>query len=512
VTVAGGPYDGARASVLYVATSNSFAYAINAVGSRCGGREIPYGAVLWKTQLATPIAKNGVAEGGFDGGVPIGVLATPIARFDESPPRLYVVTADGTAPSRYRVLALDARSGQVLPGWPVVIEPVAVATVAPPGAPVFGQPDENQRAGLNLSPDGGILYVGFSGLGWMIAIDTRAPQLTVAFPGGPVAATEQAGIWASAGPAVDAAGTVYATTGNGSVGAANQPGYWGESLLAWSSRLQLTGTYTPFNYCQLEFADADVGGDSPMIFDVDAALTSTPHLVIFGSKQGNVYLLDRDNLPGRLDARQPCGTDASQDTSLVPPTAEPQFGARGPLNVFGPYSECAAAPTDVNASPCFNNVDYAKMRSAPALYRDPSGATYVFVSGASKLAQSVTSVPPSLARLRVVTQAGAPAYLALDAFNPEVAFVNPGSPVVTSAQGQHPIVWVLDENAQRVASIADPSAPHPILYAFDGTTTQLLWRSPDGELDVGGKYNTAAIAHGIVYVATDRVQAYGVRP
>jgi outer membrane protein assembly factor BamB len=507
MAIVGGPYDGTRASVLYVATSNAFTYAINAVGTDCDGVTIPYGAVLWRARLGTPVEKGVVLHGAFDGGVAVGVLATPILRIDESPPRLYVVTADGS-PLTYRVFALDARSGRPLPGWPVTIDPPAVAAVAPPQAPAFGQNEEDQRAGLNSSPDGSLLYVGFSGLGWMMAVDTRAPRLASAFPGGPVGADEQGGIWASAGPAVDGSGTVYATTGNGTIGAANKPGFWGESLLAWSPPLQLAGTYTPFNYCQLELADADVGGDSPMLFDVDSRLTSTPHLVVFGSKQGNVYLLDRDHLPGALDARPPCASDASGDASLLPPGVQPQFGTRGPLNVFGPYSECVAPPTAT--SPCFNNVDFAKMRSAPARYQDTSGATYVFVSGASKLGNSTTTAPPSLVRLAVAAQGG-PAYLSVDAVNADVAFVNPGSPVVTSAHGQHPMVWVLDENAQRVASLADPKAPHPILYAFDAATMKLVWRSPDNQLDVGGKYNVPAIAHGVVYVATDRVQAYGAR-
>ena len=508
VTVSGGPYDGQRTSVLYVVTSNADAYAINAVGQDCSGTTVPQGAVLWKTHLGTPVTKSVVVQGGFDGGVAVGVLGTPILSLHDSPPRLYVVTNDG-AKATYRAVALDARSGQPLPGWPVTIDPPAVAAVAPPQAPAFGDHDENQRAGLNLGPDGGLLYVGFSGMGWMAAVDTRTPRLVAAFPGGPAPADEQGGIWASAGPAVDANGTVYATTGNGSIGAAEWPGYWGESLLAWSPGLQLSGSYTPFNYCQLELADADVGADSPMLLDVDPAATSTPHLVVFGSKQGNVYLVDRDHLPGALDARPPCSSDASQDASLLPPGAQPQFGTPGPLSVFGPYSECTAIPTP--SAPCYNNVDYAKMRSAPALYRDTAGGTYVFVSGASKLPASATSVPPSLVRLRVVTTPGAPPYLAVDGTNEDVAFTNPGSPVVTSAQGQHPVVWVLDENAKRLASLADPKAPHPILYAFDGETMKLLWRSPDGELDVGGKYAVPAIAHGTVFVATDRVEVYGLR-
>ena len=505
VTVSGGEYDGVSTSVLYVVTSNAYAYAINAFGGDCNGREVPFGAVLWRAKLGTPVTKSVVLSGGFDGGVAVGVLGTPILRLQDSPPALYVVTQDGESLT-YRVIALDARSGQPLPGWPVTLDPPGVAAVAPSWAPAFGDHGENQRAGLNLSPDGGLLYVGFSSMGWMMAIDTRAQRLVAAFPGGPDGANEQGGIWASAGPAIGADGTVYATTGNGTIGAANWPAYWGESLLAWTPQLALTGTYTPFNYCQLEFADADVGADSPMIVDLDPALTSTPHLLAFGSKQGNVYLLDRDHLPGALDARPPCSSDASQDASLLAPTPQPQFGTPGPLNVFGPYSECDAPASA--ASPCFNNVDYAKMRSAPALYRDPAGGTYVFVSGASKKGNTTTSVPPSVARLRVVTAAGSPAYLVVDATNDDVAFVNPGSPVVTSDGGQHPLVWVLDENAQRLASLADPKAPHPILYAFDGQTMQRVWQSQPGELDVGGKYNVPAIAHGTVYVATDRVQAY----
>jgi hypothetical protein len=270
-------------------------------------------------------------------------------------------------------------------------------------------------------------------------------------------------------------------------------------LLAWDATgARLTGSYTPFNYCDLEVADADVGGNSPLLFDLDPATTSTPHLIAFGSKQGNVYLLERDRLPGRTDVRQPCGTDASADTSLLPPAPQPQFGTHGPLNVFGPYSEV------------YGNLDNAKMRSGPALYRAPSGVTYLYVSGASKASvSSQSSVAPSLVRLRVGAEAGAPAYLAVDAAA-DVAFLNPGSPVITSAKGEHPIVWVVDENGKRVASLASARAPRPILYAFDGETMQELWRSPEGALSVGGKYNVPAIAHGVVYVATDRVQAFGL--
>ena len=47
-------------------------------------------------------------------------------------------------------------------------------------------------------------------------------------------------------------------------------------------------------------------------------------------------------------------TDAAKDGSLLAPTPQPQFGTRGPLNVFGP-------PTDR-----YGMGDLAKSRSTPA--------------------------------------------------------------------------------------------------------------------------------------------------
>ena len=80
---------------------------------------------------------------------------------------------------------------------------------------------------------------------------------------------------------------------------------------------------------------------------------------------------------------------------------------------------------------------------------------------------------------------------------------------MSSQGGSGPVVWVVDENAPRTKSLAAPDAPHPVLYAFDGATMQLLYRSTPTDLDVGGKYVEPVVAHGMVFVATDRVQAFG---
>src|SRR5581483_11164635 len=159
---------------------------------------------------------------------------------------------------------------------------------------------------------------------------------------------------------------------------------------------------------------ADLSGSAPILLP--------NRLLTFGSKQGVVYLLNRDALPGALDRRPKCdpgALDPSLEKSLVPPTPAPYLanGARGPLSVFGPYSD---GPND-------NNLDRAKMRTTPAFFVE-NGAPRVIVSGSTKQDGDV-SIAPGLAKLRVEST-----YLAIDATS-DVVFRNAGSPIVTSHDG-----------------------------------------------------------------------------
>jgi hypothetical protein len=481
-----------RHQVVYAASNNGFVYAVNA--SPPGGR------ILWRQQLNTPIPT-------LDGNLPIGILGTPVIDLKTTPPRLYVASADANA--GWQVFALDITTGAILPGWPLTISDAALAPINQNGpAKMQATTEMSQRGALNLSPDGKLLYVPFGGYndratGWMVAVDTVTPKLASAFSAAPSTDLQaNGGMWASGGPAVDEQGNVYSTTGNTTTTITTTRGYWTQSVLKWGpgTPLNLAGTYTPWNYCQMDAADADLSGGAAVVLpDLGANNTSTPNLITFGGKQGNQYLVDRDHMPGGLVSHPPCSGDATTEKSLVPPGPQPQFGATGPLNVFGPYSEAYA------------QVDYAKGRSTGAYFRAADGSNFLFVTGSSKAAvDSVNTVPPCIVKLRIVTTPGQPAYLAVEASENTLGFLSPGSPWVTSNGSNNAIVWVLVANVPRGALLSDPNAAHPILYALDPVTLKALWTSTPQMLNVGGKYNTPAFGGGRVFVGTDRIQAFGL--
>jgi hypothetical protein len=517
VTLSSGALTGKTFSVVFAATSNGFVYAVNAFTTP----DAQAGTILWKRQLGTPSVPSNL-----DGGVQVGVLGTPVIDLLASPPRLYVASADSASAS-WQVFAINITSGAVMSGWPLNISDSTVSGVIRNG-PATMQPlgRNSQRGALVLggSPTGSTLYVPFGaysdqGAGFMVAVDTATPKLASAYAGAPDGRPSlhnfaNGGMWASGGPALDTSGNVFITTGNGDFPSSTSscspncgsfdttPGYWGQTVLVWdpTQAMNLLGTYTPWNHCQLETSDTDLAGGAPIVVpDLGAANTSTPHTLAFGGKQGNVYLLDRDHLPGSLVQRQACTSDASTDKSLLPPGNQPQFGTRGPLNVFGPYSETNG------------NLDFAKSRATPAYFQKSDGTSYLFVAGSSKQnATSQTTVPPCLARLKVVTTPGQPAYLAVDGTQNSLVFNTPGSPILTSNGSSNAILWILVANVKRTDSLIGSSVAHPTLYALDPFTLNVLWQSTSTQLNVGGKYNTPAIARGVAFVGTDRIQAFGL--
>jgi outer membrane protein assembly factor BamB len=490
VRMAAGPHRGETFATVFAASSNGFVYAINA--SRNG--DIAPGRILWRKSLGAPCL---LQPAPLDG-VPTGILSTPV--IDIAAGRMYVTHC--SPEKRWQAYALDIASGEVVAGWPVTLDEETFNRLNRNAGPQRVPPKRRfdfrvQRGALNLSPDGSQLYVVFgeSETGWLAAVDTGKPHVTSAFAAVAMPHRGSGGIWGAGGPAVDSGGHVYVVTGSGFDGYQESAGDWAQSLLKLSLDVDgftLRGSYTPFNWCRTSKMDIDLGSGGAMLMPGGAR-----NWLAIGGKQGNVYLLDRDRLPGRLDRRAACSSDASTDSSLLPPLPQPQFGARGPLNVFGPYSEEDAA------------LDLARARSLPAAFRDDNGSGFLFVTGNTKAAPgSAQSVPPSVAKLKVVE--GDTPHLAMHRINDTLVLDNPGSPVVTSRDAHDALVWILDENAPRSALLTGKHAPQPVLYALDGETLDVRWRSAPGELYASGKYNEPAFGGGQVFVGTDRIQAFGV--
>lgn len=485
------PWAGRRFAVVFAATSSGDIYALNAFDDRCGARA---GTVLWRRRLSDP----GVAPD-LEGGLPVGVLSTPVIDRAANPPRLYAASMDARA--GWQVFALDLATGDPLAGWPVTLSAEAVEAVNRNGPARWRDPrGMSQRGALNLSPDGSRLYVAFgsyraASVGWMLAIDTRAPRVAASFSSAPDSeARSNGGMWGSGGPAVDAQGRVHMTTGNGPREHMGAPSHWSSSLLQWDETLALRGAYTPFDYCVLDERNMDLSGSSPTVLPDETLGRS---LMVFGGKQGLAYLVDRARLSTGLQGRGLCRDTPEGDASLFASTPQAMWNRPGPLSVFGPYTTTDA------------QLDTARMRTTPSYFVSESRGLQVFLSGSPKRAEGdPTSVAPGLVRLALLS-GGAPS-LAIDARSMELVLQNPGSPLVTSDRGSAPIVWVLDSMQPRTRSLVGPDARPPVLYAVDGTSMRLLWRSGERELTVGGKYNEALVAHGTVFVATDRLYAFGL--
>src|SRR5262249_22090585 len=84
--------------------------------------------------------------------------------------------------------------------------------------------------------------------------------------------------------------------GNGTVSTPLGGKDFGESFIKLTPGLSQTDFFTPFNWIDLNRLNIDVGSGAPLLLPDQS---STPqHLVVAGSKEGKIYLLNRDNLGG----------------------------------------------------------------------------------------------------------------------------------------------------------------------------------------------------------------------
>ncbi|HWS45396.1 MAG TPA: PQQ-binding-like beta-propeller repeat protein, partial [Acidimicrobiia bacterium] len=248
---------------VYAVTENDTVYALDAHDGR----------VLWKRHVGTPMT-NVIGQVGCGNVDPLGILSTPV--IDTARHTIFVLATFQDAPPghiHHQLIGLDTQTG--IP---------SVSANADPGGvqdPLYIQ----QRAGLALG--NGRVYIGYGGYagdcgpyhGWLVSL-TESGTGKVAYN---VTPHDGLGaIWETGGPAIDAAGNIFAGTGN------NDPhvntGDFGESVLKFDPTLHRLANFSSSNAS----GDADFGTTTPALVG--------GNMVFEIGKQNDGYLLDTGDL------------------------------------------------------------------------------------------------------------------------------------------------------------------------------------------------------------------------
>lgn len=460
-------------NVFLTATVHDSVYAFDADATPC--------VTYWHDQLLpageTWVASTDVALGG-DISPDVGIIGTPV--IDPTSNTLYVVTKSknaGTAcvPSaacHQRLHALKLSDGSEQFNGPVDI--TASITVpgsgdgASAGLVPFNPLTENQRPGLALV--NGVVYVCWASHedndpyhGWVMgftvvngtlglapnAVFNATPNSVAGF------AQSRGGIWMSGGaPAADSNGNLYLLTGNGSFDANTGGSNYGDSTvkLATAGGLSLMDWFTPADQFMLFGHDTDHGSGGAAIL-LDQPGGPHPHLMIGGGKEGNLFLLDRDNMGHYNNTNQVVQTldfgNAIFATAAFWQNTLYLAGFNGPLKAY-PFSTATGMFSTSSSSR--SGTSYAKFGATPSV--SANGAT-------------------------------------------------------------NGIIWALDNSLYCTAQ--SPGCGPTVLHAYDATNLATeLWNSSQGSGNAAGnavKFMVPTVANGKVYVGTrTEVTVYGLLP
>ncbi len=313
-------------NVVFVATVKDTVYAFDADDPTAT-------APLWQVSFINPGAgivpvdrtDVGQACGTYaDFSGSIGVIGTPV--IDPSSGTMYLVARTKESGAFVqRLHALDIATGAERPGSPVLIQATVPGTGDGHDAQnmvSFNARTENQRPALLLV--NGVVYVSWASHcdqgpyhGWLIGYDAATLQRVMVYNTSPNGGL--AGIWQSGqGPAADAAGNIFAMTGNGSFDGDGGTSR-GNSFVKVSPTGQLLDWFTPYNWSFLNSIDADLGSAGAM-------LVPNTNLVIGGGKQGVLYVVDRSTMGTRNPAATPRSCRASRPRPEAESTDRPSIG------------------------------------------------------------------------------------------------------------------------------------------------------------------------------------------
>jgi hypothetical protein len=268
--IEGGP----NGPMVIVLTASNNVYALHA----------DTGTVIWSRTDIGPAVTSGLPCGNEN---PVGIIGTPVV--DLASRSLFFDALISGNPIKHFIYSLNVDTGATNSGWPVDVN------TAVPGFTSLVQEERGALALVN-----GIVYVPYSGYfgdcgsyhGWVVGVrisDTHVMGWATTLIGG--------GIWGHSGVASDGT-NMFVITGNTFDSGGNWGG--GEAII----RLQAgpifshlpTDYWAPLDWLNLDNGDTDLGGCSAILIDVLGATPS--QLVLALGKDGNAYLVDRNNLGG----------------------------------------------------------------------------------------------------------------------------------------------------------------------------------------------------------------------
>src|SRR5881296_1488224 len=272
--IEGGP----NGPMIIAVTESNNIYALDAVT----------GTVIWQRNVGPPVT-SGLPCGNIN---PLGITGTPVV--DLASRSLFFDAMIDGATKKHFIYSLNVDTGATNAGWPVDVN--ATATY---NGITFTSLVQNERGGLAVVS--GIVYVAWSGHlgdcgtyhGWVVGVAINNPSNVGAWATTAVGG----GIWGHGGVASDGT-NMFVVTGN----TFNTGGIWmgGEAIIrlqagpTWTG--QPTDYWVPTNWLSLDNSDTDLGGVSATVIDVPGATPS--QLVLALGKDGNAYLVNRNNLGG----------------------------------------------------------------------------------------------------------------------------------------------------------------------------------------------------------------------
>ena len=248
------------------------------------------GETVWQRKLGDPVPRDELPCGDID---PVGITGTPVIDAASGVMFLDALVRTRSGP-QHRLYALSPTNGSVIAGWPLDVQSSLAALRVP-----FSSSTQGERSALQMMD--GSLYVNYGGNwgdcgdyhGTVIQVQVSPPKIAAHW----LTRARGGGIWAQGGLASDGK-ALYATTGN-----TFDARQWsdGEAVVRLKPGLAHSGDtrdfFTPSNWQDLDRDDADLGGTEALPFDVPASPHPAARVIAFG-KDGNAYLLDRENLGG----------------------------------------------------------------------------------------------------------------------------------------------------------------------------------------------------------------------